>query len=65
MKNFSTLLSAAIILTLSSCGMNNNTAKNSTSAVNSSATAATDPKAEKGLFAKMSVKDTIKAGELV
>lgn len=51
MKNLSILISTAAILTLSSCGMNNNAAKNST--------------AEKGLFAKMSVKDTVKAGELV
>ncbi|PTS96146.1 protease [Pedobacter sp. HMWF019] len=65
MKNFSTLLSATVILALSSCGMNNNVAQNSTGATNSSATVAADSTAGKALFAKMLVKDTIKAGEMV
>jgi len=56
MKNLSTFLSAALILTLSSCGMNNNVAQNSTAA---------DSTVGKALFAKMSVKDTIKAGDSV
>ncbi|TKC60181.1 protease [Pedobacter hiemivivus] len=65
MKNFNILLSTAVVLALSSCGMNNNGAQNSTDAANSSATEVVDSTAEKGLFAKISVKDTIKLGELV
>lgn len=65
MKNYSILLSTAIILALSSCGMNNNGTQNSTDAANSPATAVVDTTPEKGLFAKMSVKDTVKAGELI
>jgi len=65
MKNFSLLLSTAVILALSSCGMSNNGTQNSTDAANSSATAVVDSTTEKGLFAKMSVKDTVKAGELI
>ncbi|WP_316836597.1 protease [Pedobacter nutrimenti] len=65
MKNFSSLLSAAVILALSSCGMNNNVAQNSTAAADSSAAAVVNSTIEKGLFAKMSVKDTIKAGDSV
>ncbi|MCX2452058.1 protease [Pedobacter sp. PLR] len=63
MKNLSILISTAAVLTLSSCGMNNNAAKNSNDAA--LAPIAADSTAEKGLFAKMSVKDTVKAGELV
>jgi hypothetical protein len=65
MKNFNILLSTAVVLALSSCGLNNNGAQNSTDAANSSATTVVDSTAEKGLFAKMSVKDTVKLGELV
>lgn len=61
MKNLSVLLATGLVLALSSCGMNNNAAKNSTD----TASLAVDSTAEKGLFAKMSVKDTVKAGELV
>lgn len=62
MKNLSVLLATGLVLALSSCGMNNNnTAKNSTN----TASLAVDSTAEKGLFAKMSVKDTVRAGELV
>ncbi|MFA4871014.1 MAG: protease [Pedobacter sp.] len=64
MKNFNILLYAAVVLALSSCGINNNSAQNSTNLADSSATAALDSTAEKGLLAKMSMKDTIKAGEL-
>lgn len=63
MKNLSILTSTLIVLAFSSCGMNSNTAKNS--ADTTLTTVAVDSTAEKGLFAKMSVKDTIKAGELV
>lgn len=65
MKNFNILLSTAVVLALSSCGINNNSTQNSTEALDSSATALVDSTAEKGLFAKMSVKDTVKAGELL
>lgn len=65
MKNSNLLLSAIIVLALSSCGMNNNGAKSSTDTTNSSTNVGVDSTAEKGLYAKMSVKDTVKAGELV
>ena len=65
MKNFNILLSTALILALSSCGMSNNGTQNSTDALNSSATAVLDSTTEKGLFAKMSMKDTVKLGELM
>ena len=64
MKNFRILLSAAVVLALSSCGINNNAAQNSTDTADSLATAAVDSTVEKGLFAKRSVKDTVKPGEL-
>ncbi|AOM75964.1 protease [Pedobacter steynii] len=65
MKNFSTLLYATVVLALSSCGMNKNGTQNSTDAADFPATVAVDSLAEKGLFAKMSIKDTVKVGELV
>jgi hypothetical protein len=63
MKNFNILLSTALVLALSSCGINNNGTQNSTEPLDS--TAAVDGTAEKGLYAKMLVKDTVKAGELL
>lgn len=61
MKKLSIFLSTALLLALSSCGMNNNATKNS-----SDTTMVTvDSTAEKRLFAKMSMKDTVKAGEPV
>lgn len=65
MKNFNILLSTAVVLVLSSCGINNNSAQTSIDTANSSATIAVDNTVEKGVFAKMSVKDTVKAGELI
>jgi hypothetical protein len=65
MKNFSILLSTVVVLVLSSCGINNNSTHSNTDLKDSSATEAADNTTEKGLFAKMSVKDTIKTGELV
>lgn len=65
MKNISILLSAAVVLALSSCGVNNNGAQTRTGTADSPANVALDSTAEKGLFAKMSVKDTVKSGELV
>ncbi|SDL34557.1 hypothetical protein SAMN04487898_117128 [Pedobacter sp. ok626] len=65
MKNYSILLATAAVLALSSCGMSNNGAQNSTGAANSAATAVVDSTTEKRLFAKMSVKDTVKVGELI
>lgn len=64
MKNFKILLSAAAVLAISSCGINNNGAQNDHVAADSTATAV-DSATETRLFAKMSVKDTVKAGELV
>lgn len=61
MKKLSIFLSTALLLALSSCVMNNNATKNS-----SDTTMVTvDSTAEKRLFAKMSMKDTVKAGEPV
>jgi hypothetical protein len=65
MKNLSILLSTVVVLLLSSCEVNNNGAQSSTDTANSSATVVVDSTAEKGLFAKMSVKDTIKVGESI
>lgn len=65
MKNINSLLATALILALSSCGMNNNGAKSSTSAADSTATATVGSATEKALFAKMAIKDTIKNGESV
>jgi hypothetical protein len=65
MKNYNILLSAAVVLALSSCGMNNNKTQDASTAPDSSATVAADSTTEKGLIAKMQVKDTIKAGEMV
>ena len=65
MKNYNLLLSTAVVLALSSCGMNTNTAQNGTDLSDSTATVAVDSTVEKGLVAKMQVKDTIKVGELV
>ncbi|WGQ09139.1 protease [Pedobacter gandavensis] len=63
MKNLSILTSTVIVLAFSSCGMNSDTTKNS--ADTTLTTVAANSTVEKGLFAKMSVKDTVKAGELV
>lgn len=63
MKNLSISLSTALVFALSSCGINNNSTQNGASATDS--LAVVDSAATQGLFAKMSLKDTIKAGEAV
>lgn len=65
MKNSNIFLSTAIILALSSCGINNNSTQDSIHSSDSSATLTADNGIEKGLIAKMSMKDTLKAGEPV
>lgn len=65
MKNFKILLSTAVVLAFSSCGINNNGTQIGTDTSDSTATAVVDNATEKGLFAKMSIKDTVKAGELL
>jgi len=63
MKHISFLLSAAAMLALSSCSQNTRTtdAKGTTDTVTTEVSATE----EKGLFADMSIKDTVKVGELV
>jgi hypothetical protein len=65
MKNLNKLLFTALVLAVSSCGINNNAAKNSPDTSDSMATVTVDSTSENGLLAKMSIKDTIKAGELI
>jgi len=61
MKNYQLVLTA-VILTLSSCGINSRTAKSglSDSAAHESDTAAVRP-----LYARMQIRDTIKAGDFI
>lgn len=65
MKNFKILLSSVIVFAFASCGINNNSAQNNAVSTDSSTNQAIGGIAERGLFAKMTMKDTIKAGELV
>ncbi|WP_316812136.1 protease [Pedobacter heparinus] len=65
MKNLNRLLFTALMLAMSSCGINNNATQNSPDTSDSSATVAVDSAAENKLFAKMSIKDTVRAGELI
>jgi hypothetical protein len=65
MKKISLLLSTAVILAMSSCGINNNGTQNGVNTADSLAPVVVDSTAQKGLFAKMALKDTIKAGELI
>ena len=52
-------------MSLLSCGISNNTEHNSVDTANSSAPVTIESNVEKALFAKMSLKDTVKVGELV
>lgn len=65
MKNFKLFLSSVIVLAFASCGINNNSAENSTASGDSLTNQPINGTAEKRLFAKMTMKDTLKVGELL
>jgi len=62
MKNLKFILPAAL-LALASCSQNTRPSENAGVNSDSTVTEAVDQTLEKGLFAKMTIKDTIKAGE--
>jgi len=62
MKNLKFILPAAL-LALASCSQNTRPSENAGVTTDSTVTEAVDQSVEKGLFAKMTIKDTIKVGE--